>query len=137
MVGSEFDVLIIGSGASGGTVARQLTQKGIRCLMLNAGPAVDFQRDRVLKKVYDLPYRGFGQPGRFPDLQWADEYNGNVWADAKKNPYTYDPGHPYEWVRVRLVGGRTLFWGRWSLRLSDYEFKCKDHDGFGENWPIE
>ena len=70
-------------------------------------------------------------------MQWADEYNGNVWADAKKNPYTYDPGHPYEWVRVRLVGGRTLFWGRWSLRLSDYEFKCKDHDGFGENWPIE
>jgi choline dehydrogenase-like flavoprotein len=65
MPGNEFDVLIIGSGASGGTVARQLTQKGIRCLMLNAGPAVDFQRDRVLKKVYDLPYRGFGQPGRF------------------------------------------------------------------------
>jgi len=134
---NEFDVLIIGSGASGGTVARQLTQKGIRCLMLNAGPPVDFQRDRVLKKVYDLPYRGFGQPGRFLDLQWADEFNGNVWADPKKNPYTYDPGRPYEWVRVRLLGGRTLFWGRWSLRLSDFEFKCKDHDGFGENWPIE
>jgi choline dehydrogenase-like flavoprotein len=137
MVGNDFDVLIIGSGASGGTVARQLTQKGIRCLMLNAGPAVDFRRDRALKKVYDLPYRGFGRPGRFPDLQWADEYNANVWVDPQKNPYTYDPGHRYEWVRVRLVGGRTLFWGRWSLRLSDYEFKCKDHDGFGENWPIE
>ena len=137
MAEDDFDVLIIGSGASGGTAARQLTQKGIRCLMLNAGPPVDFGRDRVLKKVYDLPYRGFGQPGRFPDLQWADEFNGNVWADAKKNPYTYDAGHPYEWVRVRLVGGRTLFWGRWSLRLSDYEFKCKDHDGFGENWPLE
>jgi choline dehydrogenase-like flavoprotein len=136
MIGTAYDVLIIGSGASGGTVARQLTQQGIRCLMLNAGPAVDFQRDRVLKKVYDLPYRGFGQPQRFPDLQWADEYNGNVWADPQKNPYTYDSGTPYEWVRVRLVGGRTLFWGRWSLRLSDYEFKAKDHDGFGENWPL-
>ena len=105
--------------------------------MLNAGPPVDFGRDRVLKKVYDLPYRGFGQPGRFPDLRWADEFNGNVWADSKKNPYTYDPGDPYHWVRVRLLGGRTLFWGRCSLRLSDYEFKCRDHDGFGDNWPIE
>ena len=47
MLDSAYDVLIIGSGASGGTVARQLTQKGIRCLMLNAGPAVDFQRDRL------------------------------------------------------------------------------------------
>ena len=56
--------------------------------------------------------------------------------DEKEVPYTFDPKHPYNWVRVRLFGGRSLFWARQSFRLSDYEFKAKDHDGFGDNWPI-
>jgi choline dehydrogenase-like flavoprotein len=133
---SDHDVLIIGSGASGGMMARQLTAKGIKCLMLDAGPPVDFERDRVNRNVYDLPYRGFPQPGRFPHITQANEFNGNVWADEKLNPYSYDAESPYYWVRVRRVGGRTLVWGRASWRLSDFEFKCKDHDGFGENWPI-
>jgi choline dehydrogenase-like flavoprotein len=44
---------------------------------------------------------------------------------------------PFNWVRVRMIGGKSLFWARMSFRLSDYEFKAKDHDGFGENWPID
>jgi choline dehydrogenase-like flavoprotein len=90
-----------------------------------------------MKAVYDLPYRGFGRPGRFPHVTQANEFDANMWADEKQNPYTYDPEDPYYWVRIRLIGGKTLRWGRASWRLSDYEFKCKDHDGFGENWPIE
>ncbi|HEX6545555.1 MAG TPA: GMC family oxidoreductase [Bryobacteraceae bacterium] len=132
----DYDVLIIGSGASGGMTARELTKRGIRCLMLDAGPAVDFARDREMKRVYELPYQGFGEPGRFPHITQANEFNGNVWADEKQNPYSYDADSPYYWVRVRLVGGKTLFWGRASWRLSDFEFKGKDHDGFGDNWPI-
>jgi choline dehydrogenase-like flavoprotein len=135
MVG-KYDVLIIGSGASGGTVAYTLTKKGISCLMLDAGPVINYTRDRALKKVYELPYRGFGRPDRFPHVTQANEFNGNLWADEKQNPYSYDPKDPYYWVRVRLVGGKTLVWGRASWRMSDYEFKGKDHDGFGENWPI-
>ncbi|MGH9719002.1 MAG: GMC oxidoreductase [Bryobacteraceae bacterium] len=131
------EVLIIGSGASGGMAAHVLTQKGVKCLMLDAGPAVDFERHRVLKPVHELPYRGFGRPGRFPHVTQANEFNANLWADEKQNPYTYDPKDPYYWVRVRLIGGKTLIWGRASWRLSDYEFKCRDHDGFGDNWPIE
>lgn len=133
---SHYDVLIIGSGASGGTVAYTLTQKGISCLMLDAGPVIDYNKDRALKKVYELPYRGFGKPGRFPHVTQANEFNGNLWADEKQNPYTYDPNDPYYWVRVRLVGGKTLVWGRAAWRMSNFEFRCKDHDGFGENWPI-
>ncbi len=135
MVGN-YDVLIIGSGASGGTVAYTLTKKGISCLMLDAGPVIDYARDRALKKVYELPYRGFGTPGRFPHVTQASEFNENLWADEKQNPYTYDPNDPYYWVRVRLVGGKTLLWGRASWRMSNFEFRCKDHDGFGENWPL-
>ncbi len=133
---TDYDVLIIGSGASGGTAARELTRRGIKCLMLDAGPAVDFDRDRGTKRAYELPYRGFGRPGRFPHITQASEFNANVWADEKQNPYTYDPSSPYYWVRVRLVGGKTLVWGRASWRLSDYEFKGRDHDGFGDNWPL-
>ena len=86
---NTYDVLIIGSGASGGMAAHTLTRKGIRCLMLDAGPPVDFNRDRALKPVYELPYRGFGQPGRFPHVTQASEFNANLWADEKQNPYTF------------------------------------------------
>jgi choline dehydrogenase-like flavoprotein len=133
---TDYDVLIIGSGASGGMAAYQLIRKGIGCLMLDAGPAVEFQRDSALRKVYDLPYRGFGEPGRFPHVTQANEFSANQWADEKQNPYSYDPADPYYWVRIRLIGGKTLRWGRASWRLSDYQFKCKDHDGEGDNWPV-
>ena len=133
---SDHDVLIIGSGASGGMAAYTLTKLGIKCLMLDAGPFIDPEKQRVLKPVYDLPYRGFGQPGRFPHVTQANEFTANSWADEKLNPYSFDPDSPYYWVRVRLMGGKTLMWGRASWRLSDYEFKCKDHDGFGDNWPV-
>jgi choline dehydrogenase-like flavoprotein len=133
---ADYDVLIIGSGASGGMAAYVLASKGIRCLMLDAGPVLDLARDQVRKPVWDLPYRGFSRPGRFPHITQANEFNGNLWADEKQNPYSYDADDPYYWVRVRLVGGKTLLWGRASWRLSDYEFRCKDHDGFGDNWPI-
>src|SRR3977135_23372 len=126
---ADHEVLIIGSGASGGMVAHTLTKLGIKCLMLDAGPALDFERHRVLKPVYELPYRGFGRPGRFPQVPQASEFNASVGADEKQNPYTYDPKDPYYWVRIRLIGGKTLMWGRASWRLSDYEFKCKEHDG--------
>ncbi len=69
-----------------------------------------------LKAVYELPYRGFGRPGRFPHVTQANEFDANVWADEKQNPYTYDPNDPYYWVRIRLIGGKTLMWGRASWR---------------------
>ena len=136
MAANDHDVLIIGSGASGGMAAYTLTRKGIKCLMLDAGPPVDFTRDRVPKDVYELPYRGFGKPGRLAHVFQANEYNANQWVDETQVPYTHDPKEPYNWVRVRLIGGKSLFWSRMSFRLSDYEFRCKDHDGFGDNWPI-
>jgi choline dehydrogenase-like flavoprotein len=132
----NYDVLIVGSGHSGGMAANILTRKGISCLMLNAGPQADYAKDRSMKNAYELPYRGFGQPGRLPHVFQANEFNANQWVDEKEFPYTYPSDAVYNWVRVRLLGGRSLFWARQSFRLSDYEFKAADIDGTGENWPI-
>jgi len=132
----QYDVIIVGSGHSGGMAANILTGKGISCLMLNAGPQVDLDQDRTLKAAHELPYRGFDEPGRLPHVFQADEFNANQWVDEKEVPYTHPPDAVYNWVRVRLLGGRSLFWARQSFRLSDYEFKAADIDGSGENWPI-
>jgi choline dehydrogenase-like flavoprotein len=136
MAEEKVDVLIIGSGHSGGMAAKILTEKGISCLMLNAGPVADAHKDTEPKPAYALPFRGFNQPGRLPHVFQANEFNANTWVDEREIPYTYDPQHPYNWVRVRLFGGRSLFWSRQSFRLSDYEFKGKSHDGYGDDWPI-
>jgi choline dehydrogenase-like flavoprotein len=136
MTKDPVDVLIIGSGHSGGMAAKILTEKGIQCLMLNAGPVVDVARDAQKKSAYELPFRGFKPPGSVPHVFQSNGFNTNVWVDEKEVPYTFDPGNPYNWVRVRLFGGRSLFWSRQSFRLSDYEFKGRSHDGFGEDWPI-
>jgi choline dehydrogenase-like flavoprotein len=132
----QVDVLIIGSGHSGGMAAKILTEKGISCVMLNAGPIVDIRRDTEVRQPYALPYRGFRDPKHVPHVFQANEFNANTWVDEKEVPYTYAPGQQYNWVRVRLFGGRSLFWSRQSFRLSDYELKGKSHDGFGDDWPI-
>lgn len=132
-----WDVLIIGSGHAGGMAAKILTESGIRCLMLNAGPVADVTRDAKKTPAYELPYRGFHPPNQVPHVFQANEYNANVWVDEQEVPYTFEPDEPYNWVRVRLFGGRSLFWSRQSFRLSNYELKGKSHDGFGEDWPID
>jgi choline dehydrogenase-like flavoprotein len=96
----------------------------------------DVHKDTEVKPVYALPFRGFKQPGTLEHVFQSNEFNANTWVDEKEVPYTYDAQHPYNWVRVRLFGGRSLFWSRQSFRLSDYELKGKSHDGYGDDWPI-
>ena len=136
MTQETVDVLIIGSGHSGGMAAKVLTENGISCLMLNAGPVLDANKDAEPRPAAELPFRGFKQPGQLPHVFQANEFNANTWVDEKEIPYTYEAKQPYNWVRVRMFGGRSLFWSRQSFRLSDYEFKGKTHDGYGDDWPI-
>ena len=78
-----YDVLIVGSGASGGMAAHILTQKGAKCLVLEAGPLVDFSRQRGVKASYELPYRGLGKPGKLSLIYQATEFNAHQWVDEK------------------------------------------------------
>jgi len=136
MATKEYEVLIVGSGHSGGMAAKVLTSHGISCLMLNAGPEADYVKDRVAKPVHELPYHGFNKPGRLSHVTQANEYNANQWVDETEVPYTAPPDAPYNWVRVRLLGGRSLFWSRQSFRLSDFEFNAAEIDGKGDSWPV-
>jgi choline dehydrogenase-like flavoprotein len=139
-----FDVIVVGSGASGGWVAKELTERGIGVLMLEAGPPKIPTRDFTEHTwPYRVRYRGFGDQKKLlrgqpvQRLCYAcDEYSSQFFINDQENPYTTPPDKPFMWIRGRQIGGRTFCWARVSYRYSDFEFQAAGRDGYGENWPI-
>ncbi|HEY6554994.1 MAG TPA: GMC family oxidoreductase [Vicinamibacteria bacterium] len=141
-----FDVVVVGSGASGGWVAKQLTEAGLRVAVLEAGrkldPAVDFTEH---KRPFEMPRRGhrYG-PRATRDEQYiqsqtaqCNEYTNHLFVKDTELPYTTPKDRPFNWIRSRHVGGRSITWGRQSYRLSDLDFKAASRDGFGVDWPVD
>jgi glucoside 3-dehydrogenase (cytochrome c) catalytic subunit len=158
---TTYDAIVVGSGAAGGMAAHVLTSRGLKVLLLEAGRKLDIESElRSMEWPYDHPRRGEMPPGHHPltmneytirqppyatkDSPYAKvysyvqgwggaDYSKNIVVNEKDHPYT---GTNYAWVRARCLGGKTNIWGRLALRLSDYDFKAKSHDGYGEDWPI-
>ena len=129
-----YDVIIVGSGACGGWAAMELTQAGMKVLMLEAGSPVD-PRDFRHTFLYELDYRGQGRPGLMRRYQ-GNERNYRLFIDNEENPYTTSPETVYRWGRSRCLGGRTVHWARATDRMADYEFKAASLDGYGMNWAV-
>jgi choline dehydrogenase-like flavoprotein len=133
-----FDVVVIGSGAGGGTAVKVLTDLGIHVALLEAGPmlnpAKDF-REHVLPD--QVPDRGAGEHAElyFGRTKWFSYWSApNGYWDIDGEPYTVAAGSQFRWFRSRILGGRTNHYGRISLRFSDYDFKPTD--GLGDEWPV-
>jgi choline dehydrogenase-like flavoprotein len=140
----EFDAIVVGSGISGGWAAKELTEKGLRTLVLEAGPPIVPARDYVEHvQAYSLPYRGYGNLRKLREEQPIQSLTGpcNEWGSKffvndRENPYRNDPDKPFAWIRGRHVGGRSIMWGRQVYRWSDLDFEANAKEGLGVDWPL-
>jgi choline dehydrogenase-like flavoprotein len=138
---SVYDALIVGSGATGGWVAKVLSEAGMKTLVLEAGPKISEADFTEHLESYDLKYRGdspdIARNRPIQSMKYACRESNYQWfVDDILNPYTHPEGMPFQWTRCRILGGRSLTWGRLSFRFSRLDFKPASHDGYGEDWPI-
>ncbi len=142
MAEQNFDAIVIGSGISGGWAAKELTEKGLKVLMLERGRNIEHVKDYVNanKEAWDYPHHDrktqemiANNPVRNRDYP-LNESTFDMWANEKESPYT--EVKRYDWFRGYHVGGRSLLWGRQSYRWSDLDFEANAKDGVGVDWPV-
>src|SRR2546422_8911177 len=145
MTSNTYDAIIVGSGITGGWAAKELTEKGLNTLVLEAGRTIVPERDYVEHvPVYDLKYRGWDdraerqrtQPIQREVYYACDEYSHKFFVNDQENPYTFDPDKKFSWIRGRQVGGKSITWGRQSYRWSDLDFEANAKEGIAVDWPI-
>ncbi len=132
--GKIYDAIIVGSGAGGGMSAFIMANAGMKIAVVEAGPYFDPKDPATMTQMkwpWESPRRGASTNRAFGDF---DMSYGDWEVDGE--PYTQAEGTNFKWWRSRMLGGRTNHWGRISLRFGPTDFKHKDVDGLGENWPI-
>nr|WP_314859581.1 GMC family oxidoreductase [uncultured Undibacterium sp.] len=137
-----YDAIVIGSGISGGWAAKELTEKGLKVLLLERGRNIEHVKGYVnaMKENWDFPHRG-GRTQQmikdYPVLKRDYPLNETVldfWAKDSENPYT--EVKRFDWFRGYQVGGRSLMWGRQSYRFNRWDFEANAKEGVGVDWPI-
>lgn len=136
-----YDAIVVGSGITGGWAAKELTEKGLKVLLLERGRNLEHIKDytHALIAPWELPHRGKKSRAliaEYPVLNRDLLYEANPdwWADEQDCPYT--EVKPFDWFRGYQVGGRSLLWGRHSYRWSDFDFAANAQDGIAVDWPI-
>jgi choline dehydrogenase-like flavoprotein len=142
----DFDAIVVGSGISGGWAAKELTEKGLKVLVLERGRPLQHGSGYLGEHAPDwkLPFQG-----KKPRQLYQDEYpmankvyafseaNRHFWMNEKENPYVVDDKDPFMWIRANVEGGRSLLWGRQTYRWSEQDFRANAEDGHGIPWPVE
>jgi choline dehydrogenase-like flavoprotein len=142
MQSESFDAIVVGSGISGGWAAKELTERGLRVLLLERGKNVEHIKDYVnaTKPPWEYPHRGGrtrAMEEEYPVLRRdypLNEKNLDWWASDRDSPYT--EVKRFDWYRGYQVGGRSLLWGRQSYHLSDIDFEANAREGIAVDWPI-
>jgi choline dehydrogenase-like flavoprotein len=143
-VRTPYDAIVIGSGITGGWAAKELTEHGLKTLVLEAGRDIDPARDYVEHvQPWQMHFRGWGDRNKLEREQpiqrscyACDELGSKFFVNDLENPYTFDDGKRFEWLRGRQVGGRSIMWGRQVYRWSDLDFGANARDGVAVDWPI-
>ncbi len=142
MADNMYDAIVVGSGISGGWAAKELTEKGLKVLLLERGRNIEHIKDYVNanKESWEFPHRG-GRTQKmiedYPKLKSDYPLNEVVldfWASDKDSPYTET--NPFSWFRGYHVGGRSLMWGRQSYRFNKWDFEANAKEGIAVDWPI-
>lgn len=140
---NTYDAIVVGTGVSGGWAAKELTEKGLKTLVLERGRMVEHIRDypTMNKAPWELPYNDHLPEEELKDYQVQNRTDYTI-RQSLKHWWVKDTEHPYEeikpfsWIRGYHLGGRSLLWGRVSLRLSDLDFEANAKEGIGVDWPI-
>jgi len=138
----HYDAIVVGSGISGGWAAKELTEKGLKVLMLERGQNIEHIKDYVNahKEAWDFPHRNHPteqMKADYPVLKRDYPLSENtlgMWANEQDNPYTEIKR--FDWYRGYHVGGRSLLWGRQSYRLAAMDFEANAKEGIAIDWPI-
>lgn len=142
MAENKYDAIVVGSGISGGWAAKELTEKGLKVLMLERGRNVVHIKDypSANKETWDFPHRG-GRTQQmvedYPVLRRdypLNEVNLDFWVKDSECPYTETK--KFAWFRGYHMGGRSLMWGRQSYRFNKWDFEANQKDGIAVDWPI-
>ena len=132
----SFDAIIVGSGATGSWAAKTLTENGLTVLLLEAGPPIGSGTGEPPLQTHA---NHAAATARQPIQSRCYAFNADtraLFVDDVDNPYETPPEMPFVWIRMRVVGGRTVLWHGVSLRMSDRQFRAASLDGFGADWPI-
>jgi len=145
MATNTYDAIVVGSGITGGWAAKELTEKGLSVLVLEAGRTITPEQDYVEHvPVWELKYRNWDnrdertkkQPVQREVYYACDEYSSKFFVSDVENPYTNIGDTKFSWIRGRQVGGKSLTWGRQSYRWSDLDFEANLKEGHAIDWPI-
>ena len=139
---NTYDAIVIGSGISGGWAAKELTEKGLKTIMLERGRNFEHIKDYATasKNPWEFQHAGRTteeQRKNYPVIHrgWAaSEAVMDYWTNEQDCPYTEIK--PFTWWRSYQLGGRSILWGRQSYRWSDFDFEANAKDGYGVDWPI-
>ena len=139
---NQFDVIVIGSGISGGWAAKEFCDLGFKTLVLERGRFVEHISDypTAMKESWEMEQRGAltaktAQENPVLSRCYAySDFTQHLFVPDNAHPYVQEK--PFDWIRGKQVGGRSLIWGRQSYRWSDLDFEANAKDGIAVDWPI-